>query len=110
MTTIIYSKKGSNSAAAKSGEALTIKVRYKQPQGQRSRLISRTVSELGGLNILINNAQEVPRGPLDMVTDESFQAGFESGPLATFRLRALSSPARASGRARPWPRPEPAIW
>lgn len=58
------------------------------------------VRELGGVDILINNAQEVPLGPLDDVSDEAFTAGFESGPLAAFRLMKLVRPhmtARGGG-------------
>jgi len=50
------------------------------------------VSQLGGLHILVNNAQEVPLGTLDQVSDEAFTAGFESGPLATLRLMKLAYP------------------
>ena len=57
-----------------------------------SRIVAATVSELGGLDILVNNAQEVPLGPLDKVSDEAFVAGFESGPLATLRLMKLAHP------------------
>ncbi|HUD94411.1 SDR family NAD(P)-dependent oxidoreductase, partial [Sphingobium sp.] len=42
------------------------------------------VRELGGVDILVNDAQEAPLGRLDEVSDESFVAGFESGPLASF--------------------------
>ncbi len=59
-----------------------------------------TVAEFGGLDILVNNAQEVPLGKLEDVTDESFTAGFESGPLATLRLMKLARPhlvARGGG-------------
>lgn len=48
-----------------------------------------TAREFGGIDILVNNAQEVPLGLLDEVSDEAFLAGFESGPLATFRLMKL---------------------
>ena len=60
----------------------------------------RTVAEFGGLDILVNNAQEVPLGKLEDVTDEAFTAGFESGPLATHRLMRLARPhmvARGGG-------------
>ena len=40
----------------------------------------------------MNNAQEVALGPLMSVTDEAFTAGWESGPLATFRLMKLCYP------------------
>ena len=48
--------------------------------------------ELGGLNILVNNAQEVPLGALDDVADDAFDAGWQSGPMATFRLMKLAHP------------------
>ena len=54
--------------------------------------VEQTVKQLGGLNILVNNAQEVPLGTLAQVTDEAFAAGWESGPLATFRLMKLCYP------------------
>jgi NAD(P)-dependent dehydrogenase (short-subunit alcohol dehydrogenase family) len=57
-----------------------------------SRVVEETVRSLGGLQILVNNAQEVPLGPLNGVTDEAFTAGFESGPLATMRLMKLAYP------------------
>ena len=48
--------------------------------------ISSTVSHFKSLNILINNAQEVPLGNLLNVSDESFIDGWNSGPLATLRF------------------------
>jgi len=55
-----------------------------------------TAREFGGIDILVNNAQEVPLGLLDEVSDEVFLAGFESGPLATFRLMKLVRPHMAA--------------
>ncbi len=56
------------------------------------------VTRFGGVDILVNNAQEVPLGSLDDVTDTAFIAGFESGPLATFRLMKHAVPhMRARG-------------
>ncbi len=54
--------------------------------------VDQVVSQLGGLNILINNAQEVPLGTLEKVSDAAFEAGWSSGPLATFRLMKLCHP------------------
>lgn len=62
--------------------------------------LENTVAALGGLDILVNNAQEVPLGKLNEVSDASFLAGFESGPLATHRLMKLAHPhlvARGGG-------------
>jgi NAD(P)-dependent dehydrogenase (short-subunit alcohol dehydrogenase family) len=51
-----------------------------------------TVEAFGGINILVNNAQQVPLGSLLEVSDEAFQAGWSSGPLATFRMMKLCYP------------------
>lgn len=61
--------------------------------------IARVTDALGGLQILVNNAQEVPLGPLLNVDDAAFAAGWESGPLATFRLMKFAHPylARRGG-------------
>lgn len=62
--------------------------------------VDTAVSHFGGLDILVNNAQEVPLGKLADVSDEAFIAGFESGPLATHRLMRLAHPhmvARGGG-------------
>jgi len=59
------------------------------------RFVDQSVSELGGLDILVNNAQEVPLGPLEKISDEAFLGGFESGPLATLRLMKLARPIMA---------------
>ena len=59
-------------------------------------MVSQTVDAFGSIDVLVNNAQEVPMGTLDDVTDEKFMAGFESGPLATFRLMKLARPHLAT--------------
>lgn len=63
-------------------------------------IVDATVAQLGGVDILVNNAQEVPLGALLDVSDEAFLAGFESGPLATLRLMKAVHPhlvARGGG-------------
>jgi NAD(P)-dependent dehydrogenase (short-subunit alcohol dehydrogenase family) len=59
--------------------------------------VKTTVEQLGGLNILVNNAQEVPLGTLEQVSEDAFAAGWESGPLATFRLMKLAHPHLKGG-------------
>lgn len=54
--------------------------------------VEQVVAHFGGINILVNNAQEVPLGTLEQVDDATFTAGWESGPLATFRLMKLCYP------------------
>ena len=58
--------------------------------------VDQCLATFGRLDILVNSAQEVPNGRLLDVTDEAFTAGFESGPLASFRLMKLVQPAMAT--------------
>jgi meso-butanediol dehydrogenase / (S,S)-butanediol dehydrogenase / diacetyl reductase len=73
------------------GKALAIECDVKNADSLKSS-VDEIVKKLGGLNILINNAQEVPLGDLFSVTDDAINAGWESGPLATFRLMKLCYP------------------
>ncbi|WP_419533507.1 SDR family NAD(P)-dependent oxidoreductase [Endozoicomonas sp.] len=73
------------------GKAIAISMDVKDPESL-SAGVERVVSELGGLNILINNAQEIALGTLNKITDEAFEAGWQSGPLATLRLMRLCYP------------------
>lgn len=68
--------------------------------GDCTTMVEHAVATLGGIDILVNNAQQVPLGTLMDVTDEAFSAGFESGPLAAFRLMKRVHPhmkARGGG-------------
>jgi len=60
-----------------------------------SRAVSQTQSAFGGIDILVNNAQQVPMGRLAEVSDEAFENGFRSGPLAALRLMKLVHPGMA---------------
>ena len=60
-------------------------------------MVDDVVAQLGTIDILVNNAQEVPLGPLNGVPEEAFIAGWESGPLATFRLMRLCHPHLKGG-------------
>ncbi|WP_026942015.1 SDR family NAD(P)-dependent oxidoreductase [Hellea balneolensis] len=55
-------------------------------------IMDKTIAEFGRLDILVNNAQEVARGPLLSITDEQMNGNWDSGPLATFRLMKLAYP------------------
>lgn len=59
---------------------------------QIERCVKSAVAELGGVQILVNNAQVVPLGTLLEVSDESFRAGFDTGPLATLRFMRACHP------------------
>lgn len=73
------------------GRAIAVECDVKNLDSMRT-CVDEVVKTFGGLNILVNNAQEVPLGTLEQVTDEAFAAGWESGPLATFRLMKLCHP------------------
>lgn len=85
--------------AERGGSALPIAGNVKDPANLED-MVAQTVARFDGLDILVNNAQEVPNGQLLDVSDEAFVAGFESGPLASFRLMKLAHPhmvARSGG-------------
>jgi NAD(P)-dependent dehydrogenase (short-subunit alcohol dehydrogenase family) len=73
------------------GQALPVECQVKSLSSLES-CVDTVVSQFGDLQILVNNAQEVPLGTLHQVTDEAFTAGFESGPLATLRMMKLCYP------------------
>ena len=73
------------------GKALPVVCDVKSAQSLQ-HCVEEVVAHFGGLNILVNNAQEVPLGTLQEVTEESFSAGWESGPLAVFRAMKLCYP------------------
>jgi len=57
-----------------------------------SRSVERTVAAFGGLNVLVNNAQQVPLGPLLEIPEDVLEDGWTSGPLATLRMMRLCHP------------------
>ena len=80
----------------RSGEALPVVCDVKSGDSLR-QCVDSVVAHFGTVDILVNNAQEVPLGTLEQVTDESFTAGWESGPLATFRMMKLCREHLAGG-------------
>ena len=55
-------------------------------------VVAAAVERFGGVDVLVNNAQQVPMGPLDSCTDDDMYAAWESGTLAAFRLMQLCHP------------------
>src|SRR6478672_410706 len=63
-------------------------------------IVATAVDHFGGVDVLVNNAQQVPMGPLDACTDDDLYTAWESGTLAAFRLMQLCHPvmtARGGG-------------
>ncbi len=92
-------QKSADEIIKRGGKAMALACNVKAAD-DLAQAVDATVKEFGGLDILVNNAQEVPLGTLDKVTDAAFTAGFESGPLATMRLMKLAHPhmkARGGG-------------
>ena len=71
--------------AARGGTALPIEGDVTRPQDIESALAT-TIGTFGRLDILVNNAQHIHRGPLLETSDRDAQASWESGPLATLRF------------------------
>jgi meso-butanediol dehydrogenase / (S,S)-butanediol dehydrogenase / diacetyl reductase len=62
-----------------------------------ARTVDRVVAELGTIDILVNNAQEVPLGPLLSMERSDFDAGWRSGPLAAFSFMKACHPHLCGG-------------
>src|ERR1700730_4030516 len=59
--------------------------------------VDRTVSEYGTVDILVNNAQVPPLGPIAELPEELFDMGWRTGPLATFRFMRACYPYLKGG-------------
>jgi NAD(P)-dependent dehydrogenase (short-subunit alcohol dehydrogenase family) len=81
------------------GRAVAIAGDVKDP-ADVTRTVAQTIAAFGGIDILVNNAQEVPLGRLLEAKVEDYQAGFDSGPIATLRFMQACYPhlkARGGG-------------
>lgn len=97
--TLDKAQKSADEIVSRGGKAVAVACNVKSPD-ELANAVEATINSFGGLDILVNNAQEVPIGNLADVTDEAFTAGFESGPLASLRLMKLARPhmqARGGG-------------
>jgi meso-butanediol dehydrogenase / (S,S)-butanediol dehydrogenase / diacetyl reductase len=78
------------------GTALPIAGDVRSP-ADITRCVEQTVRDLGGIDILVNNAQITALGSMLDVSDETFSACWESGPLAVFRLMKACHPHLGPG-------------
>lgn len=78
------------------GRALAVPCDVKDAQALDA-CVATVAATFGGIHILVNNAQEVALGPVMEVSDTDFNAGWESGPLAAFRLMKLCYPYLKGG-------------
>lgn len=78
------------------GEAIAIECDVKNAASME-QCVAQVVEKFGTIDILVNNAQEVPLGDLFSVTEEALDAGWESGPKATLRLMKLCHPYLKGG-------------
>lgn len=61
------------------------------------RTIAETTAGLGGLDLLVNNAQIPAHGSLDSMDDTTYVDAWESGPLAVFRMMRAARPHLGEG-------------
>ena len=59
--------------------------------------VERTVADFGTVDILVNNAHVPPLGPMAEIPEELFDAGWQTGPLATFRFMRACYPHLKGG-------------
>lgn len=76
---------------ARAGEALNVVCDITQAH-DRERLIATTLERFGAINILVNNAAFVPHGALLDIADETIDAAWQTGPLASLYLMRLCHP------------------
>ncbi len=94
--TLAKCEKTAELIAERGSEALALECDIKE-LGSLEAAVEATVEQFGTIDILVNNAQEVPLGTLHSVTDEAFEAGWLSGPVATLRLMKLCHPHLQGG-------------
>jgi NAD(P)-dependent dehydrogenase (short-subunit alcohol dehydrogenase family) len=77
--------------ADRGGRATAIVCDVTDPE-QIEKTVSRAASELGRIDILVNNAYDGAFGPLMSMDDAAFMRGIHSGPLAAFRFMRACYP------------------
>jgi meso-butanediol dehydrogenase/(S,S)-butanediol dehydrogenase/diacetyl reductase len=78
------------------GSAATVVADVRRP-ADVERAVRETVEHLGGLDVLVNNAQISALGTMLSVDDADYIACWESGPLAAFRFMRACHPHLGPG-------------
>jgi len=78
------------------GVALALRCDVTNPHDV-NECVERTVSEFGTVDILVNNAHVPPLGPIAEIPEALFEAGWSTGPLATFRFMRACYPHLKGG-------------
>jgi NAD(P)-dependent dehydrogenase (short-subunit alcohol dehydrogenase family) len=86
---------GRGGAGGRGGDALAV-VGDVRVRADCEAAVAAAVERFGGVDVLVNNAQQVPMGPLDACTDDDMYTAWESGALAAFRLMQLCHPLMAA--------------
>lgn len=81
---------------ARGVEAIAVQCDVKDALSLES-CVNTVVEQLGTIDILVNNAQEVPLGELHSISDDAFEAGWQSGPQAVLRMMKLCHPHLKGG-------------
>ena len=80
---------------AEGGEAATLELDITADDAA-SRIVDAATSLLGGVDILVNNANLAIPAPLEAYSDEDFLAAFNAGPRATLSLMKAARPHMAA--------------
>lgn len=78
------------------GRAVAVDGDVKRP-ADLERCVATAAATYGRLDVLVNNAQEMPSGHLLELDEALLQAAWESGPLATLRMMRLCHPYLSGG-------------
>jgi 2-hydroxycyclohexanecarboxyl-CoA dehydrogenase len=84
---------------ANGGAALAIEADVGE-RADLERVVTTTVDAFGGVDILVNNAQDSVHKKLEATTEDDLDRAYRSGPLASFRLMQACLPhfkARGGG-------------
>ena len=76
--------------------AISVVADVRDPR-QIQRSVDEVIETLGGIQILVNNAQTFPLGPLLQVSEDDMLSGFESGTFAVLRYMRACHPHLKGG-------------